>query len=275
MGNASKWLKEAALNHFFRNTPTAATANRYLALYKTNPPNADEGQEISGGGYVRQRITFAAPEQVGGLGTITNTNAIAFPEATADWTQPGETVGYWGIRTAATGGYLLAFGEFKDPDRQNDGKYAVTKFDQFNVGVGKIIIQFNDKASNWLQNAVLNHFFRNSSTASPANVHLALYMSNPTGEDIGVEVTYTGYERQRVVFEAPVSQHNGETVIRNSEVLDFPIPNTDLGVIAFFGLRTAATGGNLLTFASWSVEKAISAGMQFSVNIGNLELAML
>jgi hypothetical protein len=90
-----------------------------------------------------------------------------------------------------------------------------------------------------------------------------------------VEVAYTGYERQQILFDAPVQQVSGEALIKNSAVIDFPIPGTDLGSVAFFGIRTAASGGNLLAFSPWSMEKTILAGMQFSVNENNLEVSML
>lgn len=238
MSNASNWLEESVLNHFFRNSTVSSPAQVFLALYKTNPSDFDNGIEISGGGYVRQQVNFNAPAQVTGIGSISNNNAIAFPQATADWTGANESVGYWGIKTAMTGGNLLAYGEFKDEGKLNDGKYAVTKNDQFNVGVGKITIQFNQKASYWLQNAVLNHFFRSTPVTSPSKVYLALYKSEPTGADVGVEITYTGYARQLVSFDAS-TQVSNDAVIKNNAVIDFPIPATDIGSVPFFGLRDA------------------------------------
>ena len=273
MSNASNFLEDAVLNHFFRNNAVASPAQVFLALYRSDPTDFDTGQEISGGGYARQRITFNAPVPSGSVSTITSNFDIQFPEATADWTNAGETVGFWGIRTAVTGGNLLAYGEFKDEGRQNDGKYSVTRFDQFTVPAGRINIQFNNRASNWLRNSVLNHFFRNTAVTGSAQVFLALYISDPTSEDIGVEVTYSGYTRQAITFDAP-TQVSGVAVIRNTTVLNFPIPGTDLGSIPFFGIRSAVTGGNLLAFAPWTVAKEIFAGMQFSVSTGNLEVTM-
>jgi len=273
MSNASNFLEDAVLNHFFRNNAVAAPPQVFLALYRTDPTDFDTGQEISGGGYIRQQITFNAPIPQGNISSITNNANIQFPEATADWTTGSETVGFWGIRTALTGGNLLAYGEFRDEGRQNDGKYAVTRFDQFTVPAGRIIIQFNNRSSNWLRNAVLNHFFRNTAITASSQVFLGLYISDPTSEDIGVEVSYPGYARQVITFDAP-SQSGGAAVIRNSTVLNFPIPEVNVGSIPFFGIRSAATGGNLMAFAPWAVAKEIFAGMQFSVSAGNLEVSM-
>jgi hypothetical protein len=271
--NASNWLEESVLNHFFRNTSVAATAQAYIALYKTNPGESDSGAEVTGGSYVRQPIAFSAPSQVGGVGAISNTAAIAFPKATADWTASNESIGYWGIRTAANGGQLLAYGEFSDPSKANKGKYQVTRDDQYNIGVGMISVRFNQKASYWLQNAVLNHFFRGVTVNSPSQMFLALYISDPTGLDVGVEVAYSEYLRQQVTFTSPTQGAN-EAAVANSAALNFPIPTTDVGNVAFFGLRDALSGGNLLCSAVWSIAKSINAGEQFSMDAGNLEISM-
>jgi hypothetical protein len=271
--NASNYLEESVLNHFFRNTSVAATAQAYIALYKTNPGESDSGSEVTGGAYARQPITFGAPSQSNNGGTITNTNPIAFPKATADWTASNETIGYWGIRTAANGGHLLAYGEFNDSGKVNNGKYQVTRDDQYNIGAGMIAVRFNQKASNWLQSAVLNHFFRGVAVNSPSQMFLALYISDPTATDVGVEATYTEYLRQQVTFNAPAQGAN-EATVANAAALNFPIPSTDVGNIAFFGVRDAQSGGNLLCSAAWSIAKSINAGEQFSVDAGNLEISM-
>ncbi len=71
----------------------------YLALYTTDPTDADTGTEVSGGSYARQAITFGSPSN----GASTNSAAIEFPQATADW----GIIAYVGIRDAVTSGNLL------------------------------------------------------------------------------------------------------------------------------------------------------------------------
>lgn len=83
----------------------------YLALYTSNPTAADTGTEVSGGGYVRQEITFTAPATEGGKRTIKNIGEIAFPAAEANW----GTITHVGIRTAATGGTLISFSALNSP----------------------------------------------------------------------------------------------------------------------------------------------------------------
>jgi len=87
------------------------TGTVYLALYTSNPTGADTGTEVSGGGYARQPIEFSAPADEGGKQTIKNAAEIRFPVATSDW----GTVTHIGIRTAATGGDLIAYAALTNP----------------------------------------------------------------------------------------------------------------------------------------------------------------
>lgn len=123
--NMSNYLATALLNQVFRNTPYTWPTNVYLALYTSNPTGNDTGQEVTGGGYARQQITFGAPtsenytqyhpttgQQVTvSKRTIKNSADVVMPTATADWGQ----VSHVGIRDAATGGSLLYFGALETP----------------------------------------------------------------------------------------------------------------------------------------------------------------
>jgi hypothetical protein len=95
----SDYLENALLNHLLRATALPSPATVYLALYTSNPTDADSGAEVAGGSYARQPISFAAP--AGGIAL--NSAQVAFPVATADW----GTITHFGIRDAAAAGNLL------------------------------------------------------------------------------------------------------------------------------------------------------------------------
>lgn len=103
--NMSNYLATALLNMVFRNTAYTRPTTLHVALYTSNPTAADTGQEVSGGAYARQAVTFTAPATENGVRTIKNSADITFPTATADW----GAVTHIGIRDAATGGNLLYF----------------------------------------------------------------------------------------------------------------------------------------------------------------------
>jgi hypothetical protein len=99
MAEMSNYLEQALINGTLRGTTYTAPTTTYLALYTSDPTDADTGTEVTGGSYVRQAITFSSPSN----GVTSNSAAIEFPQATADW----GTITYVGIRDAVTSGNLL------------------------------------------------------------------------------------------------------------------------------------------------------------------------
>lgn len=101
--NISNWLSASLLNATLRNTTFSSPATVYLALYTSDPTPADTGTEVSGGGYKRMPISFAAPAVESGKQTVKNASDVEFPIASSDW----GLVTHIGLRTAETGGNLL------------------------------------------------------------------------------------------------------------------------------------------------------------------------
>jgi hypothetical protein len=99
MAEMSNYLENALINATLRNTSYTSPTTTYLALYTSDPTDADTGTEVSGGSYARQAITFSSPSN----GVTSNSSAIEFPTATGSW----GTVAYVGIRDAVTSGNLL------------------------------------------------------------------------------------------------------------------------------------------------------------------------
>ena len=128
-------------------------------------------------------------------------------------------------------------------------------------------------ASNWLEEGILNYFFRNQSVAQPTNVYLALYLNDPTDADTGTEVSGGSYTRQQVTFDSP-TQTGDKGVIANNQKIEFPIASADWGQVSHWGLRSASTGGNLLCRGSFSKTETILEGNRFTIETGNLQVTM-
>ncbi len=128
-------------------------------------------------------------------------------------------------------------------------------------------------ASNYLEEAILNHFFRSGNIPSPTKLYVALYISDPTDGDTGTEISGGGYQRQEVSFSAPV-QISGKATIQNSNEIRFPVATTNWGTISHFGIRPALTGGNLLASAAVPSPKLIESGDEAKFNIGTLTVSM-
>lgn len=99
MAEMSNYLENALINATLRNTSYTSVATIYVALYTSDPTDADVGTEVSGGSYARTAVTFAAPSN----GVSLNSGDVTFPTCTAGW----GTVTHIGLRDASTAGNLL------------------------------------------------------------------------------------------------------------------------------------------------------------------------
>lgn len=128
----SNYLEEAILNAVFRNVAFTSPATTYLALYTSDPTEADTGTEVTGGAYVRRAVTFSAPTQVANKATISNSAEIQFPEATAAW----GTVTHVGLRSALTAGNLLYYGPVSNAR-------SILANDQLRFKIGELILDLD------------------------------------------------------------------------------------------------------------------------------------
>jgi hypothetical protein len=125
MAEMSNYLENALINATLRNTSYTSPATVYLGLYTSDPTDADTGTEVTGGSYARQAITFGAPSN----GVTSNTAAIEFPQATANW----GTVGWIGIEDALTGGNLLYHSPL-------DASKTIASGDIFKIAIGSLSV---------------------------------------------------------------------------------------------------------------------------------------
>ena len=99
MAEMSNYLENALINATLRNTSYTSVATIYVALYTTDPTDADTGTEVTGGSYARTSVTFAAPSN----GVSLSSADVTFPTCTAGW----GVVTHIGLRDASTAGNLL------------------------------------------------------------------------------------------------------------------------------------------------------------------------
>ena len=125
MAEMSNYLENALINATLRNTGYTSPTTVYLALYTTDPTDADTGDEVTGNAYARQSITFGSPSN----GVSTNSAAIEFPQATGSW----GTVAYIGIRDASTAGNLLYHTAL-------DASKTIATGDVFKVAIGSLSV---------------------------------------------------------------------------------------------------------------------------------------
>lgn len=104
----SNYLENVFINAVLRNLPYISTPV-FVALYTTDPGEADSGAEVStvGTGYLRQAASFDAPMN----GLTQNSVDIIFPVATLPW----GTITHYGLRDAVTAGNMLYHGALDSP----------------------------------------------------------------------------------------------------------------------------------------------------------------
>ena len=102
----SNYLESKVLRHVINAAAYTAPATLYLALYSSDPTEADTGTELTGGtpAYARKAITWGTEAN----GTVANSSSVSMDV-------PTSTITHYGIRDASTAGNLLYYGAFDVP----------------------------------------------------------------------------------------------------------------------------------------------------------------
>ena len=95
----------------------------YVGLFTAAPSDSGGGTEVSGNGYAREAVTFAAASSPGG--TTSNTGNVSFTASGGNW----GTITHIGIFNASSSGNLLWHGAMTASKIVNDGDTL-----QFSIG---------------------------------------------------------------------------------------------------------------------------------------------
>jgi len=129
--------------------------------------------------------------------------------------------------------------------------------------------------SDYLENALITHIFRNADFSRPANIYIALYTAGPSDAGGGTEVTGGSYARQAVAtgassgWDAP---SGGAT--QNTAMVTFPTATANWGTVTHVGLFDAITAGNLLMHGALSASQTVNNGNIFRFNAGDLDISL-
>jgi len=115
MAHASDYLENSLLNGILRGTTYTAPSTIYIALFTSDPTDADTGAEVADSAYIRQDAAKGGTVQEGWTapsdGVSSNAKLIQFP-AIADGTV---TITHYGVYDAQAGGNLLFHSELTTP----------------------------------------------------------------------------------------------------------------------------------------------------------------
>lgn len=130
MSQMSDFLEAKLLEHVFKATAYSSPTTVYLGLFTSATDDAAGGTEVSGNGYGRQPIAFAAAQSPGGI--IQNSGLVAFPAASpSGW----GTITHFAIYDASTNGNRLVYGSLSVSKLINAG-------DRIEFAIGDISITF-------------------------------------------------------------------------------------------------------------------------------------
>ena len=124
--------------------------------------------------------------------------------------------------------------------------------------------------SNYLANATINAT-RGVPYAPPVKVWVALYTTDPTKDDTGLEVSGSGgtYSREELKLSMPF-----DGVSTNENLMQWNTATTEWGLITHLTIHDSETGGNMFYFTPLDVPKNIEIGDQFQITVGNLKLTL-
>ncbi len=125
----SNTAKTMVLNFLARNQSVQQPTQLYLALFVTNPTDANTGTEASYDGYQRQVAIFGGPQLSGGNAIIQNTSQITFglvPSASG-------SIAYAALMTAQTGGDLMYYGPLAATYALNQGVQPIVPIGSLSV----------------------------------------------------------------------------------------------------------------------------------------------
>ena len=117
-------------------------------------------------------------------------------------------------------------------------------------------------ASNYLENAVLDHILGGPDFTRPASVFLALFTTNPGETATGTEVSTsgTGYARVEVTNDDQNWPASSGGVKSNALVIAFPQATATWNTVTHYAMFDAATAGNMLFYSPLTQSRNVPAG---------------
>lgn len=135
-------------------------------------------------------------------------------------------------------------------------------------------------ASNYLENALLDHVLKNTAFSQPANLYLALFLNTSGNAATNLEAgtltdevsdSGTAYTRKAVSFNA-ASSGTADT----AATVTFDAATANWGTITHVAVMDGSSVGsdNVLFWGAVTTPKTIETGDTFQVTAGNLTISL-
>lgn len=114
------------------------------------------------------------------------------------------------------------------------------------------------------QNAIINHFLRNTTQTPPTTVYLSLSTTTPV--EAGTNFTEpSGITRQAITLGSPSAGSSS-----NSGTISFTNSSGGSWVVTYIGIFTASTSGTLWMYKALTSSRTILNGETFSWSAGDI-----
>ena len=126
-------------------------------------------------------------------------------------------------------------------------------------------------ASDYLENALLDHTLRNTAYAQPAVLYIGLFTASTGLEENtpSAEIGGGSYARKTATF-AVASSGSSAT----SATITFDTATANWGTVTHVAVLDAATAGNVLFWGAVTTSKTIETGDTFQISSGNLTISL-
>jgi hypothetical protein len=135
------------------------------------------------------------------------------------------------------------------------------------------------QASDYLEDALLDHVLRNTAYTSPSAVYVGLFTEGDSAGDnndlleegtLTNEISGNGYARVAATFSAA----SGGSITTSANVTFAAASGGDWGTITHIAILDAASAGNVLFYGTLTTSKTIQDGDTFQITSGNLTVTL-
>lgn len=265
-GSLGAYAEREMLDHFFGAAFTPPT-NIYCALWVGDPTDSGaSGAEVTGGSYARTLMNvWNAATTLGGKAVTANTNAIAFPTATAGWGTPS----HWVLIDSASGaGNLLWHGTIDSP-------VAVLTGDGYEFAAGALDLAWSGIFSDAVNLKLMDHLMKVAAYTAPTEWWVGLSTADPgaNGGTLAEPGGGVNYAREEVTAWDAAATAAGVSTVDNTGVLTFNTASgAGWGTISWLAIFDAIAG-TYQGRVQLAVARAIVSGNTPRVAAGALDVS--
>lgn len=115
-------------------------------------------------------------------------------------------------------------------------------------------------------NSIIDHMLRNQAYSPPATVYLSLHTADP-GATGASEVTGGSYARNAIALDAAAAKATANTDAES-------FTGMPAATVSHVGLWTASSAGTFIGGGALNASQAVPSGGTFTINAGDLDLAL-